>query len=257
LYNAAFSLLGLDWVMVAFPVPAGSAKEAVAALVPLGIAGLSVTMPHKAAVAELVDERSPIAQRLGAVNSVVVRDGRLVGTNTDGQGFVEALVRGTGFEPAGKRCVVIGAGGAGRAVVLALAEAGASEIVVVARRPDAAAAAASLADARGRVGSARDAPEADLVVNATPVGMVGHASGNHTPVVPAEVLGHGQVVVDIVYEPAETEWMAGAVRRGAVVLGGLGMLVHQAAQQLAGWTGLEVPVEAMWKAALAARAGRA
>jgi len=257
LYNAAFSLLGLDWVMVAFPVPAGSAKEAVEALVPLGIAGLSVTMPHKAAVAELVDERSPIAQRLGAVNSVVVRDGRLVGTNTDGQGFVEALVRGTGFGPAGKRCVVIGAGGAARAVVLALAEAGASEIVVVARRPDAAAAAASLADARGRVGSARDAPEADLVVNATPVGMVGDGSGSHTPVVPAEALGRGQVVVDIVYEPAETEWMAGAARRGAVVLGGLGMLVHQAAGQLALWTGLEPPVEAMWEAALAARAGRA
>lgn len=257
LYNTGFSLLGLDWVMVAFPVPAGSAKEAVAALAPLGIVGLSVTMPHKAAVAELVDERSPIAQRLGAVNSVVVRDGRLVGTNTDGQGFVEALVRGTGIEPAGKRCVVIGAGGAARAVVLALAEAGATEIVVVARRPDAAAAAASLADTRGRVGSARDAPDADLVVNATPVGMVGDASGSHTPVVPAQALGHGQVVVDLIYEPAETEWMAGAARRGAVVLGGLGMLVHQAAAQLALWTGLDPPVEAMWEAASAARAGRA
>lgn len=257
LYNTAFSLLGLDWVMVAFPVPAGSATKAIAALAPLGIAGLSVTMPHKAAVAEVVDERSPIAQRLGAVNCIVVRDGRLLGTNTDGQGFVEALVRGTGFDPAGKRCVVIGAGGAARAVVLALAEAGAAEIVVVARRPDAAAAAVSLAEDRGRVGSARDAPEADLVVNATPVGMVGDPSGSRTPVVPAEALGHGQVVVDLVYEPAETEWMAGAARRGAVVLGGLGMLVHQAAAQLTLWTGLDPPVEAMWEAASAARAGRA
>jgi shikimate dehydrogenase len=153
--------------------------------------------------------------------------------------------------------VVIGAGGAGRAVVLALAEAGAADIVVVARRPEAAAAAALLADAAGRVGSARDAPEADLVVNATPVGMEGETSANRTPVVPAEALTSGQVVVDLVYEPAETEWMAGAARKGAVVLGGLGMLVHQAAAQLALWTGLDPPIEAMWEAASAARARRA
>jgi shikimate dehydrogenase len=256
LHNTAFEHLGLDWVSLGFRVLAGDGPAAVAAVRALGLAGLSVTMPHKVAVAELVDERTAIAQRLGAVNCVVNRNGRLVGTNTDGQGFVESLVRETGFDPAGKRCVVIGAGGAARAVVLALSDAGTSEIVVVARRPEAAAAAASLAT-RGRVGSARDAPEADLVVNATPVGMVGEGSGTQTPVVPAEALGQGQVVVDLVYEPAETEWMAGAARKGAVVLGGLGMLVHQAAAQLALWTGLDPPVPAMWEAASAARSGRA
>jgi shikimate dehydrogenase len=141
-------------------------------------------------------------------------------------------------------------------VVVALSDAGISEIVVGARRPEAAAAAASLA-VRGRVGSARDAPEADLVVNATPVGMAGEGSGIQIPVVPAEVLGRGQVVVDLIYEPAETEWMAGAANRGAVVLGGLGMLVHQAAAQLALWTGLDPPVVAMWEAASSAQSARA
>ena len=87
--------------------------------------------------------------------------------------------------------------------------------------------------------------------------MVGEGSGTQTPVVPAEALGQGQVVVDLVYEPAETEWMAGAARKGAVVLGGLGMLVHQAAAQLALWTGLDPPVPAMWEVASAARSGRA
>jgi shikimate dehydrogenase len=214
-------------------------------------------MPHKAVVADHVDERTPVAQRLGAVNCVINRGGRLVGANTDGQGFVQALIRGTGFDTAGKRCVVIGAGGAARAIVLALREAEASEIVVVARRPEAAAEAALLADTAGRAGSARDAPEADLVVNATPVGMAGTDSGSRIPVVPAEALVSGQVVVDLVYEPAETEWMAGAARKGAIVLGGLGMLVHQAAAQLALWTGLDPPIEAMWEAASAARDGRA
>ncbi len=255
LHNTAFAELGLDWVSVGFRVPAGSAPTALEGARALGLAGLSVTMPHKAAVAEAVDDRTEIAQRLGAVNCVRIEKGRLIGTNTDGQGFVESLRRGTGFDPAHKRCVVIGAGGAARAVVLALAESGATEIVVVARKPEAAAAAATLAGSAGRVGSARDAPGTDLIVNATPVGMVGDGTVTHTPVVPAEALVEGQVVVDLVYEPAETEWMAGAARQGAVVLGGLGMLVHQAAAQLKLWTGLDPPIEALWAAAEAARAG--
>jgi len=249
LHNSAFAALGLDWVSVAFPVPAGAAGQALGALGPLGIAGLSVTMPHKAAVAELVDERTPIAQRLGAVNCVTVTDGRLIGSNTDGVGFIDSLRRGAEFDPAGARCVVVGAGGAARAVVCALAEAGAAAVAVVARRTEAAAAAAALAGERGAVGSLDDAADADLVVDATPVGMVG-GSG---PLVPAEVLRPGQVVVDLVYEPAETEWMRAAAARGAVVVGGLGMLVHQAAAALRLWTGVEPPLEAMWHAAVAAR----
>jgi shikimate dehydrogenase len=249
LHNSAFAALGLDWVSVGFPVPAGAAPAALAALVPLGVAGVSVTMPHKQAVAGLVDELTPIAARLDAVNCVVARAGRLVGTNTDGEGFVASLARGAGFDPAGRRCVVLGAGGAARAVVLALAEAGASEVAVVARRPEAAAEAAGLAGQAGTVADPATAADAELIVNATPVGMV----DDGPPLVPAAALSGRHLVVDLVYEPAETPWMREARRRGATVLGGLGMLVHQAAAQLALWTGLEPPVAAMWEATRSAR----
>ncbi len=250
LHNTAFAALGLDWVSVAFPVPEGEAGPALDALVPLGIAGISVTMPHKSEVAARLETLSAVARRLGAVNCVVNRDGSLEGENTDGRGFLEALARGAAFEPVGRRSLVIGAGGAARAVVDALAGAGASEVVVVARRPEPAVGAAGLAGPRGRVGSARDVPEVDLVVNATPVGMEGE--GAAAPIVPAEVLEAGQVVVDLVYRPAETSWMRAAAERGATVVGGLGMLVHQAAAQLELWTGRPAPLEAMWAAAAAA-----
>ena len=246
LHNVAFAALGLNWVSVGFLVPPGAAAPAVAGLRALGVAGCSVTMPHKAAVAGLVDECTEVARRLEAVNCVVRRDGRLLGDNTDGAGFVASLARGAGFDPSGRRCLVAGAGGAGRAVVLALAESGAAEVVVVNRSPDRAARAAALAGPVGRVGSADEAGGMDLVVDATPAGMGG------TPEVAAPVdpgqLGPGQVAADLVYHPAVTDWLAAAAAAGATTLGGLGMLVHQAALQVARWTGREAPVAAMWAA---------
>ena len=210
-------------------------------------------MPHKADVAALVDECSDVARRLGAVNCVVNDGGVLTGTNTDGEGFVASLSRGAGFDPSGKRCLVIGAGGAARAVVLALAGAGASAVVVANRTPERAAAAAALA---GRAGSvvALSAPalvtaleEADLVVDATPVGMDGVADGRGVagrPAPPRPGPGGGGPRV----RARPTPWLAAARAAGATTLDGLGMLVHQAAAQLALWTGLDPPVEAMWRA---------
>jgi shikimate dehydrogenase len=226
------------------------------------VSGLSVTMPHKADVTALVDECGEVARRLGAVNCIVNRDGRLFGTNTDGEGFVASLVRGAGFDPAGRRCLVIGAGGAARAVILALAEAGASEVVVLNRTPERAAAAAALAGvagsvvAAGRAGSLEEKGQfeavdsADLVVNATPLGMAGafHGSAADWLVAP-QLLHPGQVVADLVYAPRPTRWLAEAAAAGAHPVDGLGMLVHQAAAQLQLWTGQEAPVEAMWQAA--------
>jgi shikimate dehydrogenase len=246
LHNTAFAALGLDWVSVAFRVPDGQVGAVLDALGPLGIVGISVTMPHKGAVAAHLQELSPVARRLGAVNCVVNRGGSLQGDNTDGQGFLAALERAVGFEPAGRRCMVIGAGGAARAVVLALAEAGAAEVAVVARRREAADTAAALAGPRGRAVSAEAVTGAELVVHATPVGMLGTPPS--APLVPAESLRAGQVAVDLVYRPAETEWMRVAARTGATVVGGLGMLVHQAAAQLELWTGRPAPLEAMWAA---------
>ena len=144
---------------------------------------------------------------------------------------------------------MVGGGGAARAVVAALADAGAAEVVVVNRTPERAAAAAALAAPVGRVGVPADAAHCDLVVNATPLGMGAPEREAPTiwPIDPM-LLAEGQVVVDLVYHPLVTPWMEAAGRRGARVANGLGMLVHQAALQLAAWTGLEPPVEVMWQA---------
>lgn len=249
LHNAAFAALGLDWVSVGFEVPAGGAAGAVAAVGALGLRGLSVTMPHKEAVAALVDRCSPTAAALGAVNCLV-RDGlQVVGHNTDGEGFAAAVRRATGFEPQGSRALVAGAGGAARAVVLALARTGAREVVVVARTPRRAAAAAALAGSCGRAGTPEQAAACDLVVDATPAGMAGTPAEREPALVPATLLGSGQVVCDLVYHPLVTPWLAAASERGATTMGGLGMLVHQAAAQVTLWTGHEAPAEAMWRAA--------
>jgi len=252
LHNAAFDALGLDWVSVAFPVAAGRVADALAGMRAFGIAGLSVTMPHKQDAAAMVDDCTTVAQRLGVVNCITQSDGHLVGDSTDGAGFVDALRRGTGFDPVGRRCAVVGAGGAARAVVLALADAGAGEVIVVNRSPARAAEAAALAGQRGRVGSDGDIAGAELVVQATPVGMsdVGTTAdgGRPTPFDPAHLHG-GQLVADLVYHPAVTPLLAAAAARGAQTFGGLGMLVHQAALAIERWTGQAAPVEAMWAAA--------
>lgn len=248
LHNAAFAALGLDWVSCAFPVPAGRAAAALGDARALGIRGLSVTMPHKEDVAACVARLTPAAARLHAVNCVADEAGAWLGDNTDGQGLVAALARGARFDPGGRRCLVVGAGGAARAVVSALADAGAAEVVVVNRTAARAEVAAALAGPAGRVGSAHEAAAMDLVVNATPAGMADVADGPGGWPVDPGLLGPAQVVVDLVYHPARTPWLEAAAARGAVTMNGLGMLVHQAALQIVRWTGREAPVEAMWAA---------
>jgi shikimate dehydrogenase len=253
MHNAAFRALELDWAYLAFEVPAGQGAAAVAGARVLGLEGLSVTMPHKAAAAGAVDRLTPAAEALGAVNTVVRRpDGLLLGDNTDGPGLVGALREDEGFDPAGRRCLVVGAGGAARAAVRALAEAGAAEIVVVNRTPERAEAAAALAPGAARVGVAAEAGEADLVVNATPVGMGGDEG---LPVDPRH-LGPGQLVVDLVYHPAVTPLVDAARAQGAAAVNGLGMLVHQAALAFRLWTAEDAPLAVMSAAALRALSRR-
>jgi shikimate dehydrogenase len=249
LHNAAFDALGLDWVSVAFEVPAAAASAAFEGARALGVAGLSVTMPHKEAAAAAVDERTEVATRLSSVNCISRVGDRLVGDSTDGPGLIAALGRGPGFVPSGRVCLVVGAGPAARAVILALADAGAAEVIVVNRSPDRAQVAAGLATGRGRVGGPADVAGADLVVNATPLGM--GAGGPSAPAYPIDLedLHAGQVVVDLVYHPAVTPLLARAAAAGAVVANGLGMLVHQAAIAIETWTGRPAPLEAMWAAA--------
>lgn len=250
MHNAAFAELTLDWVYVACEVAPGAVAAAFAGARALGIGGLSVTIPHKAAALAEVDEATPTARAVGAVNTVVFGgDGRLLGENTDGPGFLASLAD-EGFDPSGRRCAVVGAGGAARAVVHALAGAGAAEVVVVNRSPDRAKATAGLAGGAGRVGVAADIEGVDLVVNATPLGLAG-GDPEVLPVAP-DLLGAGQLVVDLVPNPAVTPLMRAALARGARVAGGLGMLVHQGALAFELWTGRLAPLGVMRAAAVQA-----
>ncbi len=252
IHNAAFAAASLDWAGLAFPVRDGRAADALVGVRALGLEGLSVTMPHKAAVARVVDDRSADVEALDAVNCVV-RDGdRLRGENTDGPGFLDNLRIDEGFDPAGRRCVVLGAGGAARAVVRALAGAGAVAVVVVNPTSARAEDAARLAGPVGSVGGAGAAAEADLVVNATSVGMGAEVADETAWPLDPSLLGAGQLVVDLVYEPALTPLLVAAPERGGITVGGVGMLVHQAAHAFRHWTGEAPPLAAMAAAADAA-----
>lgn len=244
MHNAAFAALDLDWVYVAFLVPRGEGGTAVQAATALGLAGLNVTMPHKAAAAAACDELTPEAAALGAVNTVVNSEGKLAGHSTDGDGFLRAL-DDEGIVVAGRRVVVLGAGGAGRAIAHALGRAGAA-VTVAARRLDAARDAAALAP-DGVAAGLDDLPveHFDVIVNATPLGMRGEL-----PPFDASRLHGSQSVFDTVY-PADTPLLLEARARGLRAAGGLGMLVHQGALAFTLWTGITPPIEIMRAAASA------
>jgi shikimate dehydrogenase len=252
--NTAFEAAGLDWRFVVFEVAAERGRAAVEAMRTLGLGGLSVTMPHKDAAFAAVDGHTPVAAALGAVNCVYREGDRLLGDNTDGPGFVDSLRIDHGVEIEGRRCVLVGAGGAGRAVAWALGRAGAVDVAVVNRSPGPAAVAAELAGSVGRVGSPDDVGRADLVVNATSLGMAGRSgtgagAGIEPLPVDTELLHEGQVVADIVYFPTRTPLLKAAAERGARPVTGVGMLVHQAAHAFRRWTGSAPPIEAMTRAA--------
>ena len=244
IHNAAFAAAGLDWAFVAFEVPSGRGRDAVVAMRSLGLGGLSVTMPHKQDAAWACDELTPDAATLGAVNTVVADDrGRLLGMSTDGEGFLRS-VREHDVDPVAGPALVLGAGGAARAIALAMAHAGAP-VTVAARRLDAAESAAGMvAGVDATTLDACDPGAFALVVNATPLGMHEEA-----PAIDPTRLNPSQFVVDIVYQPMETPLLAAARARGIPCANGLGMLVHQAALAFELWTGVDAPLDAMRAAA--------
>jgi shikimate dehydrogenase len=255
LHNTAYAAMGLDWAYVAFAVPAGRAPAAVDAARTLGMVGLSVTMPHKTAVAEACDALDSDAALLRSVNTVTIDGTAALGSSTDGEGFIRSL-RAAGHEPASMRVLVLGAGGAARAVVVALARTGA-KVSVSARRERAAGDAAGLvADTPDTAVVSWDdraaaAAAADLLVNATPIGMAGGPAPTDLPV-PETVLRPGLLVTDLVYHPLETPLLASAAASGAGTVDGLGMLVHQAALQIERWSSRPAPAGRMRAAALSA-----
>ncbi|NNE95524.1 MAG: shikimate dehydrogenase [Acidimicrobiales bacterium] len=246
IYNAAFASAGVDWTYVALPVEPGKGAAALDSMRTFGLAGLSVTMPHKSDIAAAVDVPSASVTTLGACNCVYWSDGVLHGDNTDGDGLVAALETETDVSLNGKTVSVLGTGGAARAIIEAIGRTGAASIHVWGRRAEAAEAAAALAPI-ATTGPLEQVEDADVLINATPVGMSGGPNPKGIPL-PADLISQHQIVQDIVYEPRETPFMALARERGARVVGGVGMLVHQAARQYTHWVGEPAPIEVMMRA---------
>jgi shikimate dehydrogenase len=247
IHNAAFAARDLDWVFVALPVAAGDVPRALDGVRALGIDGLSVTMPHKEAVAEAVDVLEPDAAALRAVNCVW-RDGdRLGGANTDGPGLVASLAD-VGFDPSGRCCAVLGAGGAARSIIVALVRAGATRVLIVNRSEARAEAAAALAGDKGGVAPVEAVEEAELIVNATSVGMGERDPGSTVMPLPGALVHEGQYVVDVVVHPLDTPLLRHARSVGASTVDGAGMLVHQAALAFERWTGEHAPLDVMQRA---------
>lgn len=247
IHHAAFRRLDLDWVYLPFPVEPERLADAITGLRALGAIGANVTMPHKETVIRYLDDLSSDARSIGAVNTIQRLGDRLIGHNTDVDGFAAFLADDAGLDVSGSRCLVLGAGGAARAVVRALDMSGAAQVCVSARRPDQADGVTALAGRTERTDWATVAervPEFDLVVNATPLGM------NEEDLLLDATFGEGQAIVDLIYDPPMTPLVERARSAGAAGWGGLGMLVHQAAASLRIWSGQEAPIEAMSVAAM-------
>ncbi len=247
IHNAAFGATGFDAIYTATPVAPGDAASAVDAMRRFDWLGMSVTMPHKTDVLAACDVVSPTAEALQSGNCVYWQGDSIAADSTDGAGFVRGLASELDVDAAGLRCVMVGAGGAARAVVRALVEAGAAEVVVVNRNLERAGEAAAHAAERGRVGSTTDLVDADLVINSTPLGMAG---AGHETAVPFDVdlLRDDAVVSDLIYHPAQTPLLRAAADRGLRHQNGLAMLVFQAAVAFEHWTGIDAPIEAMQSA---------
>jgi shikimate dehydrogenase len=237
MHNAGYRALGLDWHYVPFEVT--HIGKAVEAMRTLGLRGAGISYPFKESVMPLLDRVDDDAAKMGAVNTVVNTGGHLVGYNTDWVGGARALQEVTSLRA--KRVLVLGAGGAARAVATGLSREGAA-LTIVNRTYEKAQALASALHARAARPGETDLSLLDIVVNATSVGMSGVSDA--LPLDPAGLSAH-HVVMDIVYKPLRTPWLLAAADRGATVIGGERMLLHQAAAQFAHYTQREAPLAAM------------
>ena len=250
LHNTMLQALGLNYIYLCQPVPRGRAAEWLAAARLAGYAGFNATMPHKEELLPLMDELDADAQLIGAVNTVCLRDGKAYGYNTDGEGFLRALAD-EGIHPAGKRVLVLGAGGAARAVCLKLVQAGA-EVVVCNRTADKAAALCARDPEHLRPAGfdgetlRREAAQCRLLVNCTSLGMEG-AGRQFEDFSFLDALPHGAAVVDLIYAPAETELLRRAREKGHHTANGIGLLVNQAVLALERFTGAEIDPAEMKK----------
>ncbi len=246
LQNAMCQALGLDYLYLCQPVKPERLGAFLAAAKELGYAGFNATMPFKELLVPYLDSMDPLAEKLGAVNTVCIKDDKLYGYNTDCPGFVAAL-RGVSFDPKGKRILLLGAGGAAKAVAVGLADAGAEAVVIANRTPAKAEAAAALIPGQGVVADwweaslAKEAAACHLLVNATSLGMAGQ--GAFQSLAFLEALPPDALVSDLIYHPAETELLKRARVLGHKTMNGLPLLMHQARLALEHFTGERVPAE--------------
>ena len=254
--QAALDYHGVPATYHAWPVPPDRLADEVARLRGVDYLGANVTVPHKEHVREYLDEIDPWAQSIGAVNTIVREGSRLVGYNTDAYGFIKSLNKVGGFDPDGKRVVILGAGGAARAAVFGLAEEGISSLTIANRTLQR---AQSLADeVSGSIAaveaisvsgpSLADAcADAQLIVNCTSIGMRHSETEGSTPL-DANLIPAGSLVYDMVYNPPRTPLLLAAAQAGANAVGGLSMLIYQGAAAFEHWTGKEAPIEVMFRA---------
>ena len=250
MHNTAFKNKGVDYVYLAFRVKKEELGKAIEGMRALNIRGLNITIPHKVTVIQFLDELDHLAAKIGAINTIVNSNGVLKGYNTDATGFLQAL-RERGIEPKGKRVVILGAGGASRAISFILAERGSSLVIlnrtwgkakVCADRISEIFQSEATALKLNRENLATALSKADILVNATSVGM--SPDTNETPVT-SNLLKPSLIVFDIVYNPIKTRLQREAEVAGATVISGLDMLVWQGALAFEKWAGLKAPVELM------------
>jgi shikimate dehydrogenase len=267
--GAAFRAHGLDVTYERWDTPDDLLPARIAALRDANCLGANVTIPHKEAVFPYLDELGGQSSRVGAVNTIVNREGRLFGFNTDGPGFIAALKNESNFDPAGKHILLLGAGGAARGIAFALLDAGVRALSIWNRTPARAAALAlaleSAATPAPRPGddgeqsvSVTELAEpsiSDCVINCTSIGMHGGGAESATPCDPG-LAPPRALFVDIVYAPERTPFLLAAEAAGHRTLGGLPMLVYQGALAFELWTGIPAPVDVMFEAARNALAER-
>jgi shikimate dehydrogenase len=252
MHNAAFRDAGLDCIYVAFRVTADKLAAAIEGMKALQMPGMNVTIPHKVNVIPLLDKLDPMAEKIGAVNTVVNDNGVLTGYNTDATGFLQPLLE-KGIEPEGRNVVIVGAGGASRAVSFILADRGAN--IVIVNRIEELEWAADLAEritrAFGKPVNALELTEAnlsgvidraDILVNATSVGM---SPNDGISAVPARLLKKDLIVYDVVYNPERTQLLKDAEKAGAATISGIDMLVWQGILAFEKWTGIKPPFDLM------------
>ena len=261
--QAAFDHLGIAVTYQHWPTPADGLETRVLGLQAPDVLGVNVTIPHKEACLPLVDDLDPLVRRVGALNTIFNDGGTLRGYNTDVEGFLRPL-QDAFFEPRGCTAVVAGAGGAARAVVVALAEAGATRIAVVNRTLERAQRLVSelsaavkpvqlVAAIDSRESWEKAAADAGLLVNCTSLGTAGTPEEDRSPM-PSDLIRSQALVYDLVYQPAETRLIRDARQAGARTIGGLPMLIYQGAASFKLWTGKDAPVDIMFEAAEAALA---